>query len=451
MTQSSKKTAASKKTVASKKTAIRVEGLSKAYRIYRKPVDRLKEVLPFLRANYESFVALDEVSFEVQAGETVGIIGQNGAGKSTLLQILSGVLEPSGGSFEVDGRVGSLLELGAGFHPDFDGVQNVRLQGRLLGLPREFVEERIPKILAFAEIGDFVHQPVRTYSSGMFVRLAFSSAVHMDPEVLIIDEALSVGDVFFQHKCIARMKQFQEEGKTILVVSHDPQTIRHLCDRAIHLRDGGVVGDGSPEKVVAQYLQEKTRTSARIGSNAGEVQVETSIGEAAEAETQALAPPPPLRENEDRFGEGGACIMGAGLYDAQGQLVEMMEGGKPYRLQLMVRADRKVAPMNVGFILRDKKGLDLFGTNLAALDQNIASMEGGRVAVVSFGFQLPEIASGNYSFACAVAEGDAVDYTTLDWVDRALVIQCRTEGLVIGHLRLPIEVQSRLLDTSSTR
>ncbi len=435
-------------TQASPQTVIKALGLSKAYRIYRRPVDRLKEVLPFLRANYESFVALDDVSFEVRAGETVGIIGQNGAGKSTLLQILSGVLEPSGGSFSVEGRVGSLLELGAGFHPDFDGVQNVRLQGRLLGLPREFVEERLPKILAFAEIGDFVKQPVRTYSSGMFVRLAFSSAVHMDPEVLIIDEALSVGDVFFQHKCIARMKQFQEEGKTILVVSHDPQTIRHLCDRAIHLKDGAVVGDGSPEEIVAHYLQEKTRTSARIGSNAGEVQVETLIGEAAE---QPLTPPPPLKENQDRFGEGGARLIGAGLYDAKGQLVEMMEGGKAYRLQLMVQADQKVAPMNVGFILRDKKGLDLFGTNLAVLDQNIACLESGRVVVVSFLFDLPKVASGNYSFACAVAEGDAVDYTTLDWVDHALVIQCRTEGLIIGHLQIPMEVQCRLLNPSSTR
>ena len=430
---------------------IQAENLSKAYRIYRKPADRLKEVLPFLRPNYESFVALDSVSFQVHAGETVGIIGQNGAGKSTLLQILSGVLEPSGGRYSVQGRVGSLLELGAGFHPDFDGIQNVKLQGRLLGLPRGFVEERLEKILAFAEIGDFVHQPVRTYSSGMFVRLAFSSAVHMDPEVLIIDEALSVGDVFFQHKCIARMKQFQEEGKTILVVSHDPQTIRHLCDRAIHLRDGSVVGDGSPEEVVAHYLQEKTRTSARIGSNAGEIQVDTVGVDSGEVSEESLPPPPLLRGGLDRFGEGGARLLGAGLYDAEGQLVEMMEGGQKYRLQLMVQAERRVSPMNVGFILRDKKGLDLFGTNLATLDRNLSSLEEGQVTVVTFGFDLPRIASGNYSFACAVAEGDAVDYTMLDWVDHALVIQCRTDGLVIGHLRIPMEARCRLLDPSATQ
>jgi ABC-type polysaccharide/polyol phosphate transport system ATPase subunit len=430
---------------------IQVEALSKAYRIYRKPVDRLKEVLPFLKPHYESFDALKDISFKVSAGETVGIIGQNGAGKSTLLQILSGVLEPSGGTYSLNGRVGSLLELGAGFHPDFDGVQNVRLQGRLLGLPRDFIEERIPKILAFAEIGDFVRQPVRTYSSGMFVRLAFSSAVHMDPEVLIIDEALSVGDVFFQHKCIARMKQFQEEGKTILVVSHDPQTIRHLCDRAIHLRDGELVGDGSPEKIVAQYLQEKTRTSARIGSNAGEVHVEAVEGESQAPKERVLPLPPPLKDNLERFGEGGAQIFGAGIYDPKGNLLDMVEGGKNYRLQLMVQASRDVAPLNVGFILRDKKGLDLFGTNLAVLDKNISNLEEGNVVVVSFLFDLPKIASGNYSFACAVAEGDAVDYTMLDWVDHALVIQCRTEGLIIGHLQIPMETHCRLLDPSTTQ
>ncbi len=437
-------------TLSAEKFVIQVEGLSKAYRIYHRPVDRLKEVLPFVRPNCESFVALDDVSFQVKAGETVGIIGQNGAGKSTLLQILSGVLEPSGGTYEVEGRVGSLLELGAGFHPDFDGIQNVRLQGRLLGLPKEFVEERLPKILAFAEIGDFVYQPVRTYSSGMFVRLAFSSAVHMDPEVLIIDEALSVGDVFFQHKCISRMKQFQEEGKTILVVSHDPQTIRHLCDRAIHLRDGAIVGDGSPEEIVAHYLQEKTRTSARIGSNAGEVQVDVAAGSEEES-TEELPPPPLLKETQHRFGEGGAQILGVGLYDSHGALVEMMEGGKSYCLQVMVQAERRVAPMNVGFILRDKKGLDLFGTNLATLEKNMTSLDGGRVVVVSFLFDLPLVASGNYSFACAVAEGDAVDYTMLDWVDHALVIQCRTEGLIIGHLRIPMETQFRLLDPSAAQ
>ncbi|MEZ5987628.1 MAG: ABC transporter ATP-binding protein [Planctomycetota bacterium] len=422
--------------------AIRVERLCKEYRRYRRPLDRVKEVLPFLRPRYEAFHALRDVSFEVAVGETVGIVGQNGAGKSTLLQVLSGVLEATSGRHEVHGRVGSLLELGAGFHPDFEGVDNVRLQGRLLGLPESFVEDRLPDILAFADIGDFATQPVRTYSSGMFVRLAFSTAVHFDPEVLIVDEALSVGDVFFQHKCIARIERFREEGKTILVVSHDPQTIRHLCDRALHLSHGRLVADGRPDDVVSGYLHERVARgvaggAAGDGRAAREERTASPAGVTGDAD--AL---PPLPADLGHRGEGGARLVAAALRDAEGRVVRSAASGDRVDLVLRVRAERDLAAVNLGFMLRDKKGLDVSGSNLAFEGGPTPPLAAGALLDARFRIDLPELASGSYAFALAAVEGDHRDYRILDWVDHALVLELRSRREILGHIRMDVDAEA---------
>src|SRR4029450_13661999 len=235
-------------------TALRVEGVSKRYRIYERPNDRLKEMLTRGRwKRHQEFWALKDVSFEVEAGTTTGIVGPNGSGKSTLLQIITGTLEPTHGSVSLEGRVAALLELGAGFNPEFTGIENVFMNAALMGLSRAETEQLLPEIASFAEIGDFLYQPLKTYSSGMYIRLAFAAAIAVSPQILIIDEALAVGDAVFQHRCTRRIKEMQENGTTILFVSHDPGAIRALCTRAILLNEGRIEADGSPLSVLNRY------------------------------------------------------------------------------------------------------------------------------------------------------------------------------------------------------
>ena len=234
--------------------AISVNHVSKVYKLYDNPMDRLKESLGLSRKKkYKEHYALNGISFEIKKGETVGIIGTNGSGKSTILKIITGVLNPTSGSVQVDGRISALLELGAGFNMEYTGLENVYLNGTMLGFSKEEIDARLQDILDFADIGEFIHQPVKTYSSGMFVRLAFAVAINIDPEILIVDEALSVGDIFFQSKCFRKFEEFKERGKTILLVSHDLSSISKYCDRVILLNKGNKVSEGSPKVVVDEY------------------------------------------------------------------------------------------------------------------------------------------------------------------------------------------------------
>ena len=233
---------------------ISVQNLSKIYRLYTKPIDRLKEsIFPFMKGLHKDFYALNNVSFNVKKGETVGIIGVNGSGKSTILKIITGVLSPSGGTVTIKGRISALLELGAGFNPDYTGIENVYLNGTMMGYSREEMDRKLDDILKFADIGDFVYQPVKTYSSGMFVRLAFAIAINVEPEILIVDEALSVGDVFFQAKCYKKINEIKETGTTILLVTHDMGSIMKYCDKVVLLNKGEMVKEGGPKEMVDIY------------------------------------------------------------------------------------------------------------------------------------------------------------------------------------------------------
>lgn len=236
------------------KYAIRVENVSKMYKLYDKPSDRLKEALGFTKkVRYKEYYALKDLSFDVKRGETVGIIGTNGAGKSTILKIITGVLSQTDGEVEINGRISALLELGAGFNQEYNGIENIYLNGTMMGFTREEIDAKMDSILEFADIGDFVQQPVKTYSSGMFVRLAFAVAINIEPEILIVDEALSVGDVFFQAKCYQKFEEFKREGKTILFVSHDLGSISKYCDRVILLNKGRKVSEGTPKEMIDLY------------------------------------------------------------------------------------------------------------------------------------------------------------------------------------------------------
>ena len=239
-----------------KKVAIQVKGLEKAYKLYDKPSDRLKEALGFGRKKrYKEHYALKGVDMTIYQGETVGIIGTNGSGKSTILKIITGVLNPTGGSVHVNGRISALLELGAGFNMEYNGIENIYLNGTMIGFSKKEIDAKMDDILNFADIGDYVHQPVKTYSSGMFVRLAFAVAINIEPEILIVDEALSVGDVFFQAKCYHKFEEFKEMGKTIVFVSHDLSSISKYCDRVVLLNQGVKLGEGSPKEMIDAYKQ----------------------------------------------------------------------------------------------------------------------------------------------------------------------------------------------------
>ena len=248
--------------------AIRVKNVSKIYKLYDKPTDRLKEALGVTKKKrYHEHFALNDVSFDVKRGETVGIIGTNGSGKSTILKIITGVLNQTDGEIEIDGRISALLELGAGFNMEYTGIENVYLNGTMIGFTKEEIDEKLQDILDFADIGDFVYQPVKTYSSGMFVRLAFAVAINIDPEILIVDEALSVGDVFFQAKCYKKFEEFKKLGKTILFVSHDLSSISKYCDRVILLNKGVKLNEGSSQEMVDQYKKVLVGADAQIRSS----------------------------------------------------------------------------------------------------------------------------------------------------------------------------------------
>lgn len=371
--------------------ALRVAGLSKCYPIYASPRDRLKQfVLPRLARFFgkeavpcfREFWALRDVSFEIHGGETIGIVGRNGSGKSTLLQLVCGTLHPTAGSVETHGRIAALLELGSGFNPEFTGRENVFLNAALMGLTRAETESRLGEILAFAEIGEFIDQPIKTYSSGMVVRLAFSVAIHVQPQILVVDEALSVGDERFQRKCFARIDAIRNAGATILFVSHSAGTVVELCDRALLLDDGELLAAGEPKRIVASYQKllyapAGQRAAVREALRAGDPVFRAALvrgGEAAPPQERKVEPA--VREADDEreaydpnlrptstleFECRGARIGDPALFNVRGERVNHLVRGRRYRYAYRVRFERTVAHVRFGMLLKTLTGLELGG------------------------------------------------------------------------------------------
>lgn len=398
--------------------AIKVQDVTKVYRLYEKPIDRLKESLSLSHKSYHrDFFALNKLSFEVKKGETVGIIGTNGSGKSTILKIITGVLTPSSGEAKVTGVISALLELGAGFNMDYTGIENIYMNGTMMGFSKKEMDAKLSDILEFADIGDFVYQPVKTYSSGMFVRLAFALAINVEPEILIVDEALSVGDVFFQSKCYRRMEEIRKNGTTILMVTHDMGSIIKYCDRVVLLNKGNFVAEGKPgqmvdlyKKILANQLEDLEAELQETHDFSGE----TTVREAEIAGT-LMRDRLTINPNRTEYGDGRAQIYDLGLLDERGNLTNLLLKGESFTIKERIRFHADIEAPIFTYTIKDKKGADLTGTNTLYEGAEVVSVRSGDEYEVSF-TQKMTLQGGEYllSMSCTGFEqGDHVVYHRL--------------------------------------
>ncbi len=416
--------------------AIRIRGLSKVYPIYARPVDRLKEMI-LRRSFHGEFQALRDIGLDVPRGATVGVIGHNGSGKSTLLAIVAGVLAPTTGEVEVNGRVSALLELGAGFNPEFSGRDNVMLGGAVMGFTREEMAARFEAIARFAEIGAFIEQPVKTYSSGMYVRLAFALAIHVDPDILLVDEALAVGDAVFQHRCMRMIRELKDRGVTILFVSHDTGTVKALCDHAVLLDHGRVVEAGDPEAVVNRY---HGLVAAQIAEAPYEVDALPAV--AGAAVVPSSNPGFGAAAGFFRHGTGTARFTDVQLLEPAGRPTLAVDTGTPITIRAHLHFAEAHEQVVVGFYVKDRLGTELVGSNTAEEGAALPSFAPGQRASVDFGFRAA-LKPGHYSVTVAVAYNRR-DPVYLDWVDNALVFEVlpATGGRTVhGLVDLPVTVR----------
>lgn len=439
---------------AGRDSAIRVEAVGKCYRMYRKPSERLLHALTGA-AKPSEFWALKGVSLDIRRGETFGIVGRNGSGKSTLLQIVAGTLSQTEGQVSVAGRIAALLELGSGFNPDFTGRENVYLNATILGLSRREIDERMQSILDFAGIGDFIDQPVRSYSSGMSVRLAFAVIVHVDADVLIVDEALSVGDAFFSQKCMRFLREFQRRG-TLLFVSHDAAAVTNLCDRAVWLDKGTVQAIGDAKEVVEQYMAQQHadsrnaegRNNVKLGSPVPVASLDHSMERdirAAEMASIGATTRYSIFQFDEaavgsQFGTGLVSIKGVQLLAKDsGEPLQFLDGGELVRLRISCQLESDLQGLILGFYVKDRLGQRLFGDN-TYFSYRHRPVEGraGDVLHADFVFRMPIMPSGSYMVDVAVASGDQDDHTQHHWMHDALEFRTTDTTMRHGLVGLPM-------------
>ena len=385
--------------------AIKVENVTKIYKLYDKPMDRLKESLGLSKKiQCREHYALNDVSFDVKRGETVGIIGTNGSGKSTILKIITGVLNPTAGNVVVNGRISALLELGAGFNQEFTGIENVYLNGTMNGFTTEEIDAKLDSILQFADIGDFVKQPVKTYSSGMFVRLAFAVAINIDPEILIVDEALSVGDVFFQSKCYHKFEEFKKMGKTILIVSHDLSSIAKYCDKVVFLNQGVKMDEGEPKYIIDQYKKALVKQLGGVSvddfdtddsedGSSGKGQETSTLNQTVDRNLWKSS----LRLNPkvNEYGNGAGEIVDFAILDDAGKITDIINKGSEFTIRMKLRYHTHLEHPIAAFTIKDLKGTDLCGTNTMYEKNDIRNVEDGDEVVVTF-TQRMDLQGGEY-------------------------------------------------------
>jgi lipopolysaccharide transport system ATP-binding protein len=393
-----------------------VQNVSKRYRLYKRPSDRVREILPFQPPRlHRDFWALREVSFELDRGETLGLVGPNGCGKSTLLEIVSGILEPTIGRVITRGRVAALLELGAGFNPEFTGRENVFLNGEIMGLSRAAIARALPSIAEFAEIGEFMERPVKEYSSGMYVRLAFSTAIHVDPEILIVDEALAVGDAAFANRCVRKFEELRERKITVLFVSHDLALVKRLSDRAILLLDGRVAAEGDPKLVIDRYIGqvlEKQQARERRGNGL---------------------------PASHRHGDGTGEIVAVEMLNSRGVPCRQVASGEAITVRVCSRFhEAKENPM-VGMLIRDRIGMEVYGTNTRLEQTDLGTYGAGDEVEVDFRFEC-WLTPQEYTLTVAAQHAEGWSH---DWLDDAITFEVVDTRVAAGVANLRAQVEWR--------
>jgi lipopolysaccharide transport system ATP-binding protein len=405
--------------------AVEVHGLSKSYSLSNSQWSRMRQLLSGAGAQAANTLwALRDVSFSVARGEAFGVIGANGSGKSTLLQIVAGILRPTSGSVEVNGRLSALLELGAGFSPEFTGRDNVYLNGSLLGLAREEIDARFADIERFAGIGTFIDQPIRTYSTGMVLRLAFAVAAHVDPEILIVDEALAVGDIAFRQRCMRRIHELRGRGATILFVSHETSDIKALCERCLWLQNGVVRALGEADDVVGQYLTATLQREISHDQSDAREHIE------AEAKPDLVMGFAAAFEGR-RYGDGRATIIGA---ETTGDFVAL----EPAVLRMSFRATGEISSPIAGFLVRNSRGENIFGSNTARENYPLPPMSAGEANTVHFHWTSPDLAQGTYYISLAVSDGNVEEFQVCDYMENAIAVHANggsKTGQGYFHLR----------------
>lgn len=428
--------------VESNNKALTVNNVTKIYKLYEKPIDRLKEAMSLTHKNYHrDFFALNGISFNVEKGQTVGIIGTNGSGKSTILKIITGVLTPTTGDVQVNGVISALLELGAGFNMDYTGIENIYMNGTMMGFSRKEMDAKLQDILDFADIGDFVYQPVKTYSSGMFVRLAFALAINVEPEILIVDEALSVGDVFFQAKCYRRMEEIRKNGTTILMVTHDMGAIIKYCDRVVVLNKGNFIAEGEPGKMVDLYKKILANQMDDLNEEleaADNGLYNDFSGDQAIAERSRAAAGGMMKDkltinpNRTEYGDKRAEIIDFGLLDERGNITNLLLKGERFTIKERIHFHGVIETPIFTYTIKDKRGADLTGTNTMFESSDVKSVKKGDEYVVEF-TQKMTLQGGEYllSMSCTGFEnGEHVVYHRLyDIVNITVISNKNTVGV----------------------
>ena len=417
-------------------SVIQIEHITKKYNLYARPQDRFREAVGFHHKSlHNDFYALKDISFDVHSGETVGIIGTNGSGKSTLLKIITGILKPSKGMVSVNGRVSALLELGAGFNQEYTGLENIYLNGRMMGYSRKEMESRVPDIVDFADIGEFIAQPVKTYSSGMFARLAFAVAINVEPDILIVDEALSVGDLFFQNKCFRKFEELKGKGVTILFVSHDISSVRQMCSRVLWIEKGIQKIFDQSDLVCDMYMDER-----RIFLN----QMTTKNESEHEIKATALQQRkkyPRIMNVKDRFGSTKVRLISAFFTTPEGDIVNALEVDTNYQAHVAFNALADLSNIIVGFVLENNKGLPIFDINNYINQQETISARKDQTIEIVYSFKLPRILKGTYLISAAIAEGTQEANEILTWLHGIADMEVINMGYNSSYIEIPADIK----------
>ncbi len=427
---------------------IRIENITKKYDLYVNPKDRFREAVGIRKRKLHSdFCALNDISFDVQRGETVGIVGTNGSGKSTLLKIITGVLKPTQGKVSVEGRISALLELGAGFNQEYTGLENIYLNGRMMGYSKKEMENRVPAIVNFAEIGEFINQPVKTYSSGMFARLAFAVAINVEPDILIVDEALSVGDLFFQNKCFRKFEELKRKNVTILFVSHDISSVRQMCSRVLWIEKGRQIIFEKSDKVCDMYMDMQ-----RIDMNAFYEEVKHEDNQYLVGNNKNNGVNfPKVSWKDSSIQSEKVRIESVFIMDKHNKMVNSMEVNYKYAFHVVVKLMEDMNELIIGVIVENNKGIPLYDVNNYINAKRVIKAGRGQIIEVIFEFELPKIMKGNYLLSAAVAQGTQSNHVMLTWLHGVQEIEVVNKGYNSSYIEISSSVDYNIYEAKKVK